>query len=399
MLFYVRASMKPIAELPAPSEAPHGAAAAGQLPASLAAAASERLLGAKRPAPIGPQLPPELAAKRRCTSGDGSDDKEEEDCGWGAGQIGPALPPGWSSSGEHGGNGGAAATPAAPGPFSRAAMGVPVAAAAVAKPQSAVARPCGTTRIGGPPLRHINIKLRPAGAKVAGSGQQAQQPRPAPPLPPQQQQQQREEEEELGEERPRELLSTQESPSGTPSTRNARPALRTARAQQHKQQEGDQGQQEGQHHQQAQPCRAAPSVPAPSTDPALAAIRAGARATLLDRLLGPGGGGVREQLQALARGRREMGLPLSRPSDMPAPERLAIQKAVGAGGAKAAYELLTSTLTGAAPELGEWRAAVEREARQEVAAGKRRVRCSDGSGSRRVARLSISGVEVLPFYT
>jgi len=154
MLFYVRQAMKPLAQLPSPTEVPQGAPSAQPLPAAA---------GTKR-APIGPQLP-EALKRRRLEGEEGGGGHDEQQ------QIGPALPPvGWQ--------GGAVAPPAAvtsPNPFARSAAGAAPRAAANSSSKPRPPAAGGVTRIG-PPLRHVAITLRPKSAA-------APPPAPAAPAP------------------------------------------------------------------------------------------------------------------------------------------------------------------------------------------------------------------------
>jgi hypothetical protein len=317
LLFYVRETMKPIAELPVPAPPPPpppaGAAPAG---------------AAKRPAPIGPQLPPGLAAKRQRV---GEEDEEEGGPGGGgAPAIGPALPPNWA------GGAGAGAGAAGPSAFSRTAAGVSAAAAAAPAPARPRPGPAagGTTRIGGPPLRLLKVAPRPAAPAAAPSQQQQQQQQEQ-----QQEQQQQQQEEEAA-----------AAAGAAPQPRHA-PAVA--------------------------PAPAAPPQPRPQTgsssaaaaaaaarDPGLAALHKVVSSALLARLRGSAAARL---LREAARGRLAAGLPLEPPSAMPAAAKLPLQQAVGAAATREAWQLLSEGLR-EGPGLAAWRARVESAAREEVAA-------------------------------
>ncbi|GBF94621.1 hypothetical protein Rsub_06736 [Raphidocelis subcapitata] len=300
ILFYVRETMKPLAALPAPAEAPPAGAAG-----AAAGAGAKRAAGA-----IGPQLPPELEAKRRrAEAAEGAAAGQLRE-GEGAGVIGPALPPSW-------GAGAAAPLPAAaaaaaaerragPGAFSRVASGG--AGHAEVPPPRPRASFGGTTRIGPPLLAVKALAPRPKAPAAAAPPTAAPAPPAAGPAPP--------------------------TAAAAPPTAAPKPAA---------------------------PAAAAPPAP----DAAVAAMRRDAVPALLDAARAAAG--VVAALRAAALRRAAGGLPLLRPSEMPPAERLELQRAVGSGAKAAGWELVSSQLMGA-PELAAWRARVEAEARAEAEA-------------------------------
>jgi hypothetical protein len=302
MLFYVRQTMKPLAELPAPSEAPQpaGAAAAG-------------LAGSKRAAAIGPQLPPELLAKRRRVEGEGEEDEEEqqEEGGQQRHQIGPALPPGWSG----GGGGGAAASVAASSSGGPSVFARKPAAAGAAPPSrlgagsGAAAPPPRRGPMGyGPPIRSVNITVRPKSAP------------------------------------------------GAPAAPAAAPAAAALRA----------PSTVNQPHQQQQPPPLQQQQQEPS-DPALAAVRRNAVGAIFDLLRS--NSSVVAAFRAALLARKAAGLPLVRPSQMGPDEARELRRVVGQGAAKEGLRLLQGEY-GDSPRLAAWREGVAARAAAEVAAAR-----------------------------
>lgn len=299
ILFYVRLAMKPIAALPVPAEPP---------PAPAASAAA----GAKRA--IGPQLPPDLAAKR-LRSDDGSDSPRA------AAAIGPAPPPqGWRPQNDgpslFARNSTLAGSAALPGPLS-------VGGGAKASD--------GTVRIGrpaGPSLLRITLKPRTVPAAAAngtsngapGSGSMVAA------VTPQQEQQQQKEQQDQQEQ-----------------------AQQAWRRRQQRVQEQQQP---------LPPFNPASATPADIREQVLASVRGDAK--------------IFAAMHSAAEAAVAEGRPLSvGTGQLPPSQASAIKRGVGAVAAAKTLELVQAAVAAGSPAFAELRARVEAAVRAEMASGSR----------------------------
>ena len=297
MLFYVRHTMKPLAALPVPTEPPPVPATAG----------------AKRT--IGPQLLPELAAKRQRGDVDGNSDSHAA-----APAIGPGLPPpGWR--------------PQTDGPSLFARNSAPAGSTALPGPLSAACgakATDGVVRIGrpaGPPLLRITLKPRaaPAAVKPANGAASGTSAVGGPP----------------------------------PAAAPVEPSQRQQQQQQQQQQQGQQ--QQGQEQQQQQPS----ARPLLVVDPA-SASPVDIRNQLMCSLRGDANliATMRRAAQAAAaEGRR---LPAGASQLSPA-EASAIRRGVGAAAGAEALQLVRAAMEAGSPGFAAVRARAEAAARADVA--------------------------------